>query len=363
MTSKILKIDFFGEGYGETIFLELPNGKVGIIDCGNKIFIEWFRTYIQGKNTKNIDFIVWTHPHADHTSSFPSLLELCQEYNISIDYFMRFGIRKFKTIAEVIEEQFSKEIIPDNIAKLAKQDEAIFAATYKPSCLKKTIDLIESLKQSGVIKNINNSLNYGQSLFSKGSLDPDIEIFCIAPTDKDIDTYYDKANQWTQKKLKSVDFSLNSSLHNIISVALCIKYGEASIILGGDVLNQTWNTIFNETRHQAYSHDPLKMIKVPHHGSNTAYLKDIWDKLGSDIYSVICPLVRYPLPKTEDIDNILEHTKNIFILKDKHIYTLLDYICQKTIGCQCKLITESPDATNHISFKITETGNISHQWL
>lgn len=362
MTSNTLKIDFFGEGNGETIFLELPNGKIGIVDCGNKIFIDWFKQYIITNNITEIDFIVWTHPHADHTSYFPSLLDLCKENNIKITHFMRFGIRKFTVISNLIEEQCQKEYINSDIKILSDVDEAILAEEFKPSCLKRTIDKVRSLKNDGLIININNSLCYGQSLFSKNSLHKDIEIFCLAPTDEDIETYYQQARKLADKSLTSSTFCLSSSLHNVISVALCVKYGEASIVLGGDVLERAWQSVLDNNRHTYYSHNQLNLIKIPHHGSETAYLEDIWNIWGKDIYSVICPLAKYPLPKISDLENFIKHTSKIFILKDKRINTLLDFITQKAIGVRENRSSSSVHNTSHITFEISTSGEIKHEW-
>lgn len=362
MTSDTLKVNVFGDGRGETIFLEFPNNKVGLIDCANDHFIEWFKKYSRKNNLQAIDFVIWTHPHRDHTSRFPAFFKLCQEKNIVIKNFMRFGVRYFQKISEIIEGEHEKENSPETLQQmkdLADINEAVYAGKITPSCLKNTIDLVKELKEKKFIEDISNNLQYGLTLCS--DFCEDTELLCIAPTEEDINRYLEKANAWKRKELNPSYFSLSSGIHNIISVAVSIKFGEATIILGGDVEKRAWQNILSKNQHRSRVERNLNLLKVPHHGAESAYLKEAWDTWGNEFYSVIAPLQQHSLPENDHILDIAKHhSPKIFILKDKNLYTLLDYLTRQALECECKSI--NIDASHHICFEVHKNAHINNCW-
>ena len=69
----MLKAHFRSVGVGDNIILELPNGRVGIVDCNSR----WHQCldFLERKiNAKALEFVVATHPHADHIDGLLSLL-------------------------------------------------------------------------------------------------------------------------------------------------------------------------------------------------------------------------------------------------------------------------------------------------
>ena len=73
MTSNF-DIHIFGDGAGETILLEFEDEKLGIVDFGYKNFLSWFDNFLKSKTSPTIEFLLWTHPHDDHTRYLPDLL-------------------------------------------------------------------------------------------------------------------------------------------------------------------------------------------------------------------------------------------------------------------------------------------------
>ena len=67
---------FLDVGQGDAILLELPNGKVILVDGGNngdgdKIIVP----FLKKKGIDTIDLVVLTHPHADHCGGLDEVLE------------------------------------------------------------------------------------------------------------------------------------------------------------------------------------------------------------------------------------------------------------------------------------------------
>ena len=72
---KTLTVHFIDVGQGDSIFIELPDGKCMLIDSG-----EWYNagkviTFIDCLGYKKIDHLLATHPHSDHIGSMKNVIE------------------------------------------------------------------------------------------------------------------------------------------------------------------------------------------------------------------------------------------------------------------------------------------------
>lgn len=61
-----LNVHYIDVGQGDSEFLELPNGQTMLIDAGNPENGSQIVTYIKGLGHSKIDYLIATHPHADH---------------------------------------------------------------------------------------------------------------------------------------------------------------------------------------------------------------------------------------------------------------------------------------------------------
>jgi len=61
-----LKVHYLDVGQGDSEFLELPNGQTMLIDAGVQERGAGIVSYIKGLGYNKIDYIICTHPHADH---------------------------------------------------------------------------------------------------------------------------------------------------------------------------------------------------------------------------------------------------------------------------------------------------------
>lgn len=61
-----LKVHYLDVGQGDSEFLELPNGQTMLIDAGVSERGAGIVSYINGLGYSKIDYIICTHPHADH---------------------------------------------------------------------------------------------------------------------------------------------------------------------------------------------------------------------------------------------------------------------------------------------------------
>ena len=61
-----LTISFLDVGQGDSAFVELPDGKTMLIDAGEAEAGERIVSFIRERGYKKIDYLIATHPHADH---------------------------------------------------------------------------------------------------------------------------------------------------------------------------------------------------------------------------------------------------------------------------------------------------------
>ena len=70
-----LRVHFIDVGQADSIFLELPDGKTMLIDAGNPENASDIISYIGKLGYDSLEFVVATHPHADHIGGMAEVLE------------------------------------------------------------------------------------------------------------------------------------------------------------------------------------------------------------------------------------------------------------------------------------------------
>lgn len=69
-----LKVHFLDVGQGDSCFIELPNKETMLIDAGESEYGDSIVTYIYGQSYDTLDYVVATHPHADHIGGMADVL-------------------------------------------------------------------------------------------------------------------------------------------------------------------------------------------------------------------------------------------------------------------------------------------------
>lgn len=70
-----LDVHFLDVGQGDSEFIELPNGQCMLIDASESGYGERIVETIEGYGYSEIDYIVATHPHADHIGGMSDIIE------------------------------------------------------------------------------------------------------------------------------------------------------------------------------------------------------------------------------------------------------------------------------------------------
>lgn len=70
-----MTVQFLDVGQGDSTFIMLPDGKTALIDAANPGDGQSIALYLKTKGVKNIDYLIATHPHADHIGGMKEIIE------------------------------------------------------------------------------------------------------------------------------------------------------------------------------------------------------------------------------------------------------------------------------------------------
>ena len=145
-TDAKLKVHYLDVGQGDSEFVELPNGQTMLIDAGNPENGPEIISYIKNLKHNKIDYLIATHPHADHIGGMADVINAL-------------------TVGQMYMPRTSEADTPTT-------------ATYK--------GLLSTIKSKGVSVH---TAKAGVSLFSAGNLSANL----IAPCSTD----YNDLNQYS----------------------------------------------------------------------------------------------------------------------------------------------------------------------
>lgn len=74
MNNDLLKVHYLDVGQGDSIFIELPNNETMLIDAAESYQSENIINYLKNLNYQKIDYVIGTHPHADHIGGLKDII-------------------------------------------------------------------------------------------------------------------------------------------------------------------------------------------------------------------------------------------------------------------------------------------------
>ena len=290
----LLKIFVFGSTEGESIVLRLPIGKWGVVDSfasslGDPATNPAFEL-LKREHVREIEFLCLTHPHDDH---FRGMSQLLKEF--AVRQFWTFigpdpqDIALLKTYFLAEAQQVDRAVLKESAAELV----SIFDLVDQGRIDRQTV--------------ISRRLMYPVPRDSSLS----VEISGLAPTDDRARVYKKSLMKSLARKRGAVQ-AMPHAKHNTISVGLRITFGQARVVLGGDVEKEAWTTILGE---QAPEDLASHFVKISHHGSTTGYCPGLWAALSSTgsprPVAALTPYKRFKLPDPEALDEIKAHVRSI----------------------------------------------------
>lgn len=322
-----------GSAYGESIVLHLGNNKWGIIDtCRNpKTKTSVALEYLQAISVPfdNVVFIVGTHWHQDHVTGFTSLVSRCEKADIYLSAAMNCAEYKyFIGFKNDISSPFSP----------AKAFQKL--ADY----IRKSNRRLKQTKQDMV-------------LYHGKIADKNVMLTALSPNDATINYF-----QQTQlKALKNITAGIEQSITkpepNLQSIVSLVSIEDFGVLLGADLevtkdVELGWEGVLQGKMLSRKAN----IFKVPHHGSENGFNKQIWDKLLKPNPNLAITPIRTGktiLPTSPMVNKLLNYAPNSYITANpyadevaKHNHTIRKAI--KSTGLKIKKLSYE---LGHIRFR------------
>ena len=153
-TSEQLNVYFLDVGQGDSEFIELPDGKSMLIDAGTSDSAEYIIDFIHDRGISKLDYVIATHPHADHIGSMAKVLD---SFDIGTVYMpdAAADTRTFEKMLDVIENKSIKTSEAKAGVSVLNRDD--ISAELLAPC---STDYEDLNNYSAVLK-----LNYGNTSF------------------------------------------------------------------------------------------------------------------------------------------------------------------------------------------------------
>lgn len=339
-----LRVHVFGPGVGESIAIQYPNnsdGKYcwGLIDCYSEHIVHFLRD-VHG--VKELEFVCWTHPHADHHDGFPALLN---SYGNQIKRFWRFGGHNAEMLL-TFHKLWAK-----NKPKLAKSELSKIQAIFDFALEKKESDP-DSYKMLTDIHQSMFQVKYNKKCYFR--------ISTLSPSSSLAEEYTSHIAKCMDDP-SSPDWEAFNGAHNSISVVLFAEFGKTRLLFGADAEQKVWDEIFkSQERKNIKLSLCSNFVKISHHGSEGAYHKNSWIEISQKKrpHAVITPFTRSHLPNNKGIVLLKKHCKNIYLTATRKNYRYYSKAKSTSAKIRLKWKTYKPN-TEYCTFEFDNKGNLT----
>ncbi|HEX5751290.1 MAG TPA: MBL fold metallo-hydrolase [Archangium sp.] len=264
-----LSVVVFGPGHGEAIVVVLPDGTVGVVDgCREPTVLDPVREFLEELSREpgrqgqplRLGFVCMTHPHEDHYRGLGRLLEAFRGRVERVWRTPDVGDRYVRSWLQFLKHtQKDRRLTPepDDVEGLARIMAEMRLATQEHGAkflqLQHRMQLMEGVMEGHPIR-----------------------ILGCGPASRDLDT--------AQITLLGVLKGLKRGRKpghfdpNAASGALLIEWGQARVLLAGDLLCrkgsfQGWEEVCDDIP------GPVQVIKAAHHASLGAHHDALWTRL------------------------------------------------------------------------------------
>jgi hypothetical protein len=316
-----LGIDIIGSGFGESIVLRMPNGKVGVIDCCSRVLRASDSAarrngnatlrYVRDKlKVDRLAFIGLSHPHEDHGRGLSHFL---LEYRDHIDEIWIFDAFQDISLERYFKALFdAKRRLP--IERLLKEE----PGTFSTELLLIRNLVLKQIAIANPRRAVPRVFCGQQEVEVAGE---DVSIRFLGPSVALAQSYRAELQDNLkdvvdeQGRIRNMQWKPDNVNHNLASPALLVGYGQTQLILGGDMERQGWEEALRECGAGGVSLS-CRLVKVSHHGSATGYIDGLYEEFGRDglPIGVLTPFTRhrYPLPRREALEHLRPRTETLW---------------------------------------------------
>lgn len=270
-----LYIKFINVGDGDSIYIELPNGDDVLIDGGDytttEKVIEFLKTQEldEDDGINDIEYMINTHPHSDHTAGVVEVLKnfkvnnLYYPYDIKMKYYEGFeGADNLKDGYEINCMNYCYQFYSKMLSEAKKQKTKIQDTVSG-----------EYIDEEKILRFVHPNKIYKQN-------------------------YLDKD--------KSEITSLDYCMFNNDSAVILLNYNKLNILFAGDIEQEAEYDIIREG---LVGFKDINILKVAHHGYSGSSTKEFIDYLGPSM----AVITRKNYNDTSAVRNLMD--KDIMILE------------------------------------------------
>ncbi len=354
-----LGLHVINAGYGESIVLELPGDRWGVVDCYasklDKPDLNPTLIFLRERSVQELEFVALTHPRADHYHGLKDLLE-----HVRVKAFWWFGGVSSSDLARLVNglrvEAFE-----------AKDRRRQYSARY----LDRTFRTMIQQRKAGTLMGTQMADFKPLYPLPFGGAAEDVRIHALAPHTDTGQRYQEELHKCFQDE--QLQAKLPEMNQNQISAALLVEYGATRLILGGDVESESWEEVLTRV-------DPSRLkahaVKVSHHGSRNGYCPTLWPTFCArgQTVAIVTPSHPHALPNENAIAHIRASTKQIVsTCTPAHTFSTepqYDYWDAYEAGVQLSLravfptfMAEKPFSTGVCSFWFDNQGQLQEAKL
>ncbi len=279
------ELTLLGPGYGESIVLHIGGGEWILVDsCLGQDGESQALRYLEDISidpTEAVKLIVATHWHDDHIRGIARLVEVCNKATFCCSIVFR--DKEFLTLIGALEYRHMSTA-GSGLREIYNVFSQFSQAKSKP-----TLALADRL------------------IYSQGGC----EIWSLSPNDANFFDFLKNVHELLPKEGESKR-RIPSISPNDVAVALWIRVGDVTVLLGSDLEKRGWVEIL---QNPIQPPGKASVFKVPHHGSENAHEPDVWKRmLEPNPFAVLTPWRKgnRSLPSKNDTQRILSCTKKAY---------------------------------------------------
>ena len=305
-----IEISVFGPGYGECIVIHAGSGRWLIVDsCWDKNHVPASISYLKSLGVNPAEAVVAvsaSHWHDDHIKGLSETVKQCRSARLAFSG--AFTELDFLALLQYFDDQ--------PVATIDRGGTEFLKCLQYAGQVGRTI---KPLLEDTVVADFDaGALAHGQR----------VELRALSPSSAQFVDFLRNCQRSIHCNLGTAKTRLAS--RNDLSVAMLLSIGEQSALLGADLEeigdpDKGWQAVVKlrgSRKHLAH------ILKVPHHGSSSAHLDQVWENLLiPKPWSVITPWIRggRTLPKPKDAERIRRHSTAAYLTSKSRSSLKLKY--------------------------------------
>lgn len=348
-----IEVSIFGPGYGESILIHLGRGDWMLVDsCLDRERKPAILGYLKNLGidpAHAVKHIIATHWHDDHIGGLSDVLDQCPNAIFSCSDALL--AEEFATILKYLNDRGM--MVEPGI----KQFYRILQTLAARSKAKSAVPVVRFASAD-------------KRLWRSQVSEPYIsEVFSLSPSDASIMYARVEIASLLGKHLEAIKAIPAPQTPNHTAVALLVKAGNTSLILGAD-LEATpdkqggWTAILDLT---TTPKGQSSVLKVPHHGSDDSHHDRVWTELlERNPIAVITPFENGNVirPKVSDMQRIRSLTSQAYITAKPGAKQgkVQSSVVNKSMAETAKWVREVPLSTGIIRLRKMALGASTDSW-